>query len=99
MSGWPRPCGGCARRIVPRTWGEPRSSSHAARGLCTACWSSANRAGRLAEFETRNYRPGELAGEWDILRGQGLTVALAASRLRVPESTLRTALRKNLAGA
>ncbi|HEY2089053.1 MAG TPA: hypothetical protein VGH54_23895 [Mycobacterium sp.] len=84
---------------MPRTWGEPRAVSHAARGLCTACWSSTARAGRLEDFETHTYRPGELATEWELLAGQGFTVAQAAERLRVPESTLRSALRKNLVGA
>lgn len=72
--------------------------SHAGRGLCTACWSSASRAGRLDEFEPHTFLPGELVVEWELLRGRGFTVAQAASRLRVPVSTLRSALRKNLVG-
>lgn len=73
--------------------GEDRR--HEGRGLCGRCWYQARKAGTLDDFPCHRQPAAELVEDYEFLRRQGYTRALAAERMGVTKKRLEKAIERH----
>jgi transposase-like protein len=88
-------CRRCGRGpLVLRNTGADRRYWHVGRSLCSCCYRTVHRHGRLADYPRRAHRRQDLLDDYELLRSAGAGVGEIAARLGIQRDSLTTALRR-----
>lgn len=68
-----------------------------ARGLCSACYTTATRGGQLADYPRTYWRTADLLEEHDFLARQGMSLDEIADRLGLKPHTVYDAVTRRRA--